>query len=157
MKRACCEWGVIFSAALAGTASVYLVVSLVTNQADFELSLRDRPPTQVAAHAGTLTFCDRFANREIIEYFEKGGTGFEPPGTFHAWSLPGIRWRAVAFADGDLNWSLDVSVLIVVVLSVGMTYAWWRGFRRVVRKSVAKRRAQGPPGATADDVIGSRP
>ena len=134
MKRTILEWTAICLAAFSCVGAVYWGVSFATDAADFRLAFRRASPSvHMETHAGNVRFCDQFDSAEAMEDIDRGLPFTPKPTRNIRWRIPGLEFHHIRFAERTPVWSLEISLLILVLLSALLSLVCFRAYRRVAR------------------------
>ena len=137
MKRAFFEWNAITTSALALFCFGFWVVSLSTPRATFEVffPFGHWRSLQVLAAEGTITINDRYGRKEEIEEVTKYSVVNPPLKSKTRWALPGLLYQDIDWG-GQLNWSLQFSLLIPAILFAITAALFIHGYVRARRAAL---------------------
>jgi hypothetical protein len=135
MKRAVFEWTGLLASVLALACLVYWGISVVCHVADFKLSFFQGSAARldISAANGTMVACDNVRNLEMIDFYERS-IPFDPaPTNVYRLTLPGFKFRYLAFNGNSPVWSVRFSLFIPIALMVAVGgFCLWR-YRLAIR------------------------
>lgn len=126
-RRISSQFGAVGSLAFFGVCVALWSASVFSDVSD-ELSFGQ---IQMRISNGSVTLCDHLENLKVIKLVEKARLTSPTPAKIRGFTIPGVRWRYITFADSDQRmWLFRTSLLVPAAVGLLAAILFIRSARR---------------------------